>query len=1327
MIKLEPHERPHDYRINNVNIVEIKLNDKIPQAHGIKTEAYGNIQHVIKPEIYDQKQIKIESSIPEKVITVDGKLQQILDGKIQKIYRDNSQYIIDQHVDQKVQNYGQFYNKVADSPHQMSVIKNIEEISYRNQMENIQKQNHIIIHTGSLNDMKMPENVNDLNVCSIYGENHLDGFPKIHQLSPSKAQLSPTKLSQLKGLSSPTKIQISPTRTYEIYTKNPNENIAESLLKLQQESPVKLIQMSPTKVIQNSNYQVAQALTFEASTDHGYQKKSEESSAKKLKKTQKAAKIKTKTPKIKKTPVKAKKAQQKPKKVKTPKSPSKIGKNKKSSVKIDKNLIKNFGNLEDVPLKIRQNLAFEEKIMMKMKENDGRTQRVSVSDGKLSESEAKVAKIHPIEGLVPHMESKFQQIGGKIIQVDGKVGQNDIELNFNKSNIPIKYQNDSSSIIKPTQNDVELQRYHENDTKLLETLSKIHGSEEKISKTETKLHQNNDKFTKIDDIVKKNDERDGNINANQIKNENSNSNFYEVQAVSRVENSHNPQHFAQDEKNSKHFNNNLTKFSKRSISESSSGSSKTSTCSSRHSKSSNNSTEFIQNSTELLKSPPKKAFKKLKFDESECGKESQKSSISDECEVKLRNLMKDSKEILSHDQHAVSRARDFITSPISNQNSATFSNFQVIKDSFAEKGSKRTISESSSLSSRTLSCNSPENTPNLSSIHSDGFSPIKLVTTSYIPAPVSSISKAQDAKLASPSKESQQETKPLEIKEFITSSSPCAQLASSSPKNAQISSKSTIDKVVSVTLDTVDSSCNKKIKTISTHEEISCKEATNLTEATTKLNSELPKTVATSSGPTSSSDQPPVTSKVLTKTLNFNSQPLHSTTEDLKPDEHNDDVTSDKPDEILPQNSSNINQVNKSSSNIQHIHSSSPKLEDDIIKTIIQPPSILKSLSDGIAPIKPTIDSSIPFKTAIETLESIIDTTKSFSDSLSDSKPEKVVEQQVASILEKVIPKTLKIDFVREIEVEVSKIEPETEPIESDNDIDDEDDTPYRECVEEFHKDTLEKLIEANKRFCRESYVHNPFKHSVSYDGRDSGRHSKTDDYHSRGNRCYDYDDHRKPLKMSLSFDSHQQYSHHNYPPHYQRSISEVFNDPRKERWCGNGMYENRNYGSFHYDKIHHREPITTTYSMYRAQKASQMDSRWGSRQNYDYPQEQQHKVNNFVSEKPPMAPQPQSQPTTPTIINNYKPIQPEPIRSEPLLVAVSPQAEALKIAISDPFGGFLKDTKLNVISPVAVLPKTKTASHDPRLNPSLAQDIKKEESVTPKKKVSRDFFFNFI
>ncbi|CAG9812113.1 unnamed protein product [Chironomus riparius] len=1286
LIKIESYERPNDYKNNNVNIVDLKFNDKIPQVFGIKNEICDNIQNAVKLDIYDQKQIKIESPITEKIITVDGKLQQILDGKVQKIYCDNSKFITDQH--QKVQNFSQFYNKVDETSNQMSVIQNLEDLSYRNQMENIQKQNHIIIHSGTLNDKKMPESFSDQKVYSIYSENCLEGFPKIHQLSPSKTQLSPSKLNQLKGLSSPTKIQISPTRTYEIYTKNPNENIAESLLKLQQESPVKLIQMSPTKVMHSPNHQIVQALTFDKSNDHGYQKKTEENSANKLNKTQKVIKIKTKTPKVKKPPMKAKKAQQKPKKVKTPKSPSKIGKNKK----IDKNLIKNFGNLEDVPLKIRQNLAFEEKVMMKIKDNEVKTQRVSESDA----IDSKMSKIHPIVGLIPPFDSKFHQIGGKIMQIDDKIGQNDahgneIEVNFDSSKC--SHLSDSKTIqnhVEFYKNDVNQQQLYvpqQNDTKLLSHLNKNHGSDETFSKSE-----------------KPNDE-------DLLKNESLISKSKEFNEMSKPENSYNSQLYIRDDISNLHFNDKFTKHSKRTISESSSGSSKTSTCSSNHSKFSKNaddfrrnSTEVIKNSTELLKFQSKKVLKKLKFNDSE--KECLKSSNLDGQEVKLRSLIEDSKNILSKDQHLLNQGKDSIASQVNNQNLTTLSNFQVIKDNYANKSKTRTISESSSVSSRTLSCNSPENTPNLSLAHPECL----VNSTSVILTPLL-VPKVE--KIINTLDESQQKSKLHDVKEEPRSST----LASNLSKTAQLSSikqskdhsssdlelnnrilsssslKSSTDRVESLSSDTVDSSCVSESKTFS-----KCEIITNHSELKTKLNFKSSKI----------SDEVSEVSKIFLKSIKSE-----------EPDTKDSEI---KPTDIKSVKSiEQISSGNNSSSLTQKIQSVPQNIDNDIIETIIEPPSILKSLSDGIAPIKPNIDSLIPFKSSIETLELIIDTNKSNIDSLSDLKPEKVVEQQVASILEKVIPKTLKTDFKKKIEVEMSKNELETEPIESDNDIDDEDDTPYRECVEEFHKDTIEKLTEANKRFCRDNYVHNPFKHSVSYDERESVRYSKTDDYHSRGSRGYDYDDHRKPLKMSVSFDSHQQYSHHNYPSHYQRSISEVCNDPRKERWSGNGIHENRKYGSFHYDKIHHREPITTTYSMYRAQKASQMDCRWNSRQNYEYQPEPQHKVNSYVPEKPAMAPQPIPQPITPTVINSYRPIQPEPIRIEPLILAISPQAEALKNATSDSFGGFLLETKLNVTSPVTVLPKTKTASHDPRLNPSLVQDVKKEETATPKKKLSLD------
>jgi hypothetical protein len=210
--------------------------------------------------------------------------------------------------------------------------------------------------------------------------------------------------------------------------------------------------------------------------------------------------------------------------------------------------------------------------------------------------------------------------------------------------------------------------------------------------------------------------------------------------------------------------------------------------------------------------------------------------------------------------------------------------------------------------------------------------------------------------------------------------------------------------------------------------------------------------------------------------------------------------------------------------------------------------------------------------------------------------------------------------------------------------------------------------MQANKRFYPENIIQNPFKTELI----ETPRRSR-------------FDNNENKLKMSLSFDApptQAQYHHQ-----YQRSISEAFIDPRKERW-NNGSYESRSYGSFHYDKIHHREPITTTYSMYRAQKASQgYPSVWNGNQ-----------VEQIVP--PPVVPL----------------IQPQIVP----VIATDSQAEALKNATSDGFGGFLKE-KLN--AGAAMLPtRTKTASSDPRLNPSLVQDVKKDEAATPKKKVKLIF-----
>ncbi|KAG5666343.1 hypothetical protein PVAND_014378 [Polypedilum vanderplanki] len=251
------------------------------------------------------------------------------------------------------------------------------------------------------------------------------------------------------------------------------------------------------------------------------------------------------------------------------------------------------------------------------------------------------------------------------------------------------------------------------------------------------------------------------------------------------------------------------------------------------------------------------------------------------------------------------------------------------------------------------------------------------------------------------------------------------------------------------------------------------------------------------------------------------------------------------------------------------------------------------------------------------------------------------INQQVASILEKVISRTIKSD--QEV--------PSMEAITSDE----EDDTQYRESVEEFHKDTLERLIQANKRFYRETLGSNSF----------------------RGNRSFDYNnDYRRPLKASISFESQYQNNyqnqHHNYQPAFNRSIS--------ERWNSNG-----NYGSFHYDKFHHREQ-TNTYSMYRAQKASQMD-RWNNSCNNN--KNTHHQIWN----------------------SRVEVHQQQHTISSPILTSQQ-QHQQIIVTPTD---------NEKITATVSILPKTKTASSDPRLNPSLVQDIKKDENTTPKKKLSLD------
>lgn len=1524
-IKLDP-DRQHDFRSNSLNIVEVKFSERIPQSYGIKTEIYDNIHQTVKPEIYEQQPVKIESE--QKIITVDGKLQQILDGKIQKIYRD-SHYFVDGSAE-NVHNYGQFYSKVNEPVHQMSVIQGINVIektenSYRNQFENLQKQNHIIIHTGTGDKAgpKLAENYNERKVYNIYNQNHADGFSKVHQPSPTKTQLSPTKIGQLKGFSSPTKIQISPTRTYEIYTKNPHENVAESLLKLQQESPVKLLKLSPAKVMQSPpDFQASQSQNHDTVADHGYQKVQAE---KKPKKTPKVlTKAKTKAVKVKKTPTKAKKVQQKPKKTKTPKSPSKAAKSKKNSVKIDKNLIQNFTTLEDVPLKIRQSLAINEEILMKIKESDGNMKRENFAENheiskKIHENSEHIGKIpenlqnnfklddklpqiiKPLESpavsnfnhLIPHFEMTnppslincnkiFNDIENqKTLKPSKRTFSESSSGSSRTSSCSSRNSRSGKSPASPAKASLKKLKFEEECTEdhgiLRESLeaSRSIKSQESLNKpidgfyprkldfeigNPTKAAHNHLippmeslsslKFDQkvINDVNKSLDILNHEKMSKLTRSDNE---------ISKVEHEMSRMHQSTAVQgrnilicNETMENITSSKFDNKEIyldndSDTDTAESVISDDEYPHGKTidsikTSKTTRFekgipvnetiklldpsnqekfeskivfeaiklqtdgviagklVQNLQHIVKSADSALTKSKDLEEkvidvtlsskkltSDSSVTSQKAEIhlkkTDVCLQKSNvNLHKadltfhKTDDALHNDLHKNDvNLNETATEP--SKIVETFVKFRAESQSSSENlvDSKHQITIiSNKIDEKRISMDSESMDSN--KIQTKISDNIMKTTEEVAICPSKSI--ANNLKIISTSIKSEEKSTECDDN-FLTSGPNSMKLevefskfGKESKKSLLKSIKSNEESVKSATISTYHDkkfdqefaktdaerpkTLDQKPSKIFIESDVSHStpsimnsnivEPTNLSSKEAKKAPKSARKISKSNKRTSESD----------KTSSESDKPEHeqkNASEDVKASTsknillspvqeiqqqvenhkvHNTEITKPITDSQKP------NPVNNISLSLEPSKSIIPQPSIDHLKvnsdsastesTPVKISEVTKSILDPISSLKPLINLPESIKSIIEPSISI----RSISESSTDFsvKPEKVVEQQVASILEKVIPKTLKVDFVKELEEE-KPVPTETEEL-----IDDEDDTQYRETVEEFHKDTLEKLMMANKRFCRDGTVHNPFKHSVSYDGRDSGRYQKSDDYHSSRNRGYDYDDPRKPLKMSLSFDSHQhqqQYNQHHSqypPPNYQRSISEVFHDPRKERWCGNGIYENRNYGSFHYDKIHHRDPITTTYSMYRAQKASQIDSRWNNnRPTYEYPvqdpppQQQQTQqplkvVNNFVAEVKPII-QPQTI-VPPVVVNSYRPPQPEPIRCEPPVVAtvVNPQAEALKNATSDPFAGIFKD--LNVPSSPAVLPKTKTASSDPRLNPSLVQDVKKDEPATPKKKV---------
>jgi hypothetical protein len=129
------------------------------------------------------------------------------------------------------------------------------------------------------------------------------------------------------------------------------------------------------------------------------------------------------------------------------------------------------------------------------------------------------------------------------------------------------------------------------------------------------------------------------------------------------------------------------------------------------------------------------------------------------------------------------------------------------------------------------------------------------------------------------------------------------------------------------------------------------------------------------------------------------------------------------------------------------------------------------------------------------------------------------------------------------------------------------------------------------------------------------------------------------------------------------------------------------------------------------------MDHRWNNTPVWTPPPtlpEPPKVLNNFTPVvTTPVTPQPIPRVVPPEIVT---PLRPPPVVEIPVIPTIPVMTPTTPVTPVEPFGGFLKE-KLTA-SASLLLPVAKTSSHDPRLNPSLAVDAKKEELSTPKKKV---------
>lgn len=338
--------------------------------------------------------------------------------------------------------------------------------------------------------------------------------------------------------------------------------------------------------------------------------------------------------------------------------------------------------------------------------------------------------------------------------------------------------------------------------------------------------------------------------------------------------------------------------------------------------------------------------------------------------------------------------------------------------------------------------------------------------------------------------------------------------------------------------------------------------------------------------------------------------------------------------------------------------------------------------------------------------EDFVETKASILDELTFTKQPIKIEAQTEISTEKVKDEPM-IDIRAEniIEAVTNNTTFDCEQISSStcDEENDELDEKRWEKVMEFHRLQLQELQQKNGRFSASAYETSmlartertsPEQSIRNYDAK-LGTTNRLPRVHTRFSlfENSEYIDPRKALRTSLSMEKHQD-TNNVGPAPFQRSTSDIsLSEVRRNRWSGNSSAStpfNSNstlpFTSF-YAESHHFDRdesySKTCYSAYRTQKSS-----WLNNQTPD-----SHSTSWEIQ-------------TPNSFAASYSSIK----------------ETAMSVFKSEENLGLLQN--ISSTTPNILLTKTKTSSCDPRLNPTLVQEVRKEENSAPKKKVRPRFHY---